>query len=287
MAVVIPISNDSAAVLGNLASDELANQAGKVRLHDDVFDLVHRFDVQLPVNHGNELDEVFHRRPNVLRRDAERNLGFGVETFGLRGFGKNQFRHAQRMCGAGKLGQRIQMGETRWGKHIGRFDGKSIEPSVLLFQETRAVENAPHAVVRTFERLVLFPLDICILAAGIVFLIEKSWLFGAFLLLMSLFLGIVGQALPHNKNLMAQQLYSQNNGQRFGNITREESTGLGKAVMLTAFLVSLIAGAAALHRDLSWYWLLGCVVASWLFFPVASMLFCFACAWMMEKLHAA
>lgn len=162
-----------------------------------------------------------------------------------------------------------------------------MEPSVLTVQETGTMEDAPHVVVRAFERAVLFPIDICVLVTGVVFLVEKSWLLGAFLLLMSLFLGIIGQALPHNKKLTAQQLlYSKNKGERFGNITPEDGWGLAKASVLTAFLVGLIAGAGALHSHLSWYWVLGYVVASWVFFPVASMFFCIALAWMMEKLHA-
>jgi hypothetical protein len=147
------------------------------------------------------------------------------------------------------------------------------------------MEDAPHIVVRTFERLILFPIDACILVAGIIFLIEKAWLFGAFLLAMSLFLAMVGQALPHRKMQTARQLYSHNLGERFGNITHEESAGLGKAVVVTGFLVSLVAGAAAFHRDLSWHRALAYVVLSWFLFPLASILFCFAWSWMMEKMY--
>jgi len=147
------------------------------------------------------------------------------------------------------------------------------------------MDDAPHVVVRTFEVLILFPLDLLVLLAGVTFLVEKAWLFGAFLVLMSLFLAMVGQALPHRKRQTARQLYSQRVGDRFGDITREESVGLAKAVMLTAFLVSIIAGATALRRDLSWYWVLGYVVCSWFLFPLASMLFCFAWSWMMEKIY--
>jgi ABC-type multidrug transport system permease subunit len=57
------------------------------------------------------------------------------------------------------------------------------------------MDEAPHIAVRTFERLILFPIDACVLVAGIIFLIEKAWLFGAFLIIMSLFFAIVGQAL--------------------------------------------------------------------------------------------
>ena len=145
------------------------------------------------------------------------------------------------------------------------------------------MEDAPHIVVRTFERLVLFPIDLCVLLAGVAFLIEKEWLFGAFLLLMALFFGGVGQSLPHRKKQTARQLYSQNVGERFGEITHEESRGLAKAVILAGFLVSLVAGAAALHSDLSWYWVLVYVVASWFLFPLVSVLFCFAWSWVMER----
>lgn len=164
-----------------------------------------------------------------------------------------------------------------------QFSREKLQTVAVYFLPS--MEDAPHIVVRAFERLVLFPLDICVLVAGIIFLVQKAWLFGGFLLLMSLFLGMVGQGLPHRKKQTAQQLYSQNVGERFGNITHEESMGLGKAVILTAFLVSLVAGGAALHRDLSWYWVIVYVAASWFFFPLASILFCFAWSWVMEKIY--
>ena len=144
-------------------------------------------------------------------------------------------------------------------------------------------EGAPHITVRTFERLILFPLSVCLLTAGVIFLIERAWFFGGFLLLMWLLVSMVGQALPHRKKQSAQQLYSQNVGERFGDITHEESMGLAKALLLTGFLVSIVAGAAAHHRDLSWYWVLAYVVGSWVLFPLGSILFCLAWSWMMEK----
>jgi hypothetical protein len=147
------------------------------------------------------------------------------------------------------------------------------------------MEDAPHIVVRAFERLVLFPLDLCVLVAGVIFLIEKAWLFGAFLLLMSLLLGMVGQSLPHKKKQTAQQLYSQNVGERFGDITREESMGLARAVMLSGFFVSLIAAATALHRELPWYWVVGYFAGGWAVFPLGSILFCLGWARVMERLH--
>lgn len=147
------------------------------------------------------------------------------------------------------------------------------------------MEDAPHIIVRAFERLILFPLDLCILVAGIISLLGRAWLFGSFLLLVSLLLGGVGQALPHRRKQTARQLYSQTVGERFGDISREESMGLAKAVMLTGFLVGLTTGAVALHRDLPWYWVLGYVVGGGVGFPLAAILFCFAWSWAMEKVY--
>ena len=155
---------------------------------------------------------------------------------------------------------------------------------VQICDANHRMEDAPHIVVRTFERLILFPIDACVLVAGIIFLLEKAWLFGAFLLVMALFFGMVGQALPHRKKQTARQLYSQSVGERFGKLAHEESMGLGRALIVTAFLVSLVTGAAALHRDLPWYWALVYVILSWLLFPLASAFFCFAWSWMMEKM---
>jgi hypothetical protein len=147
------------------------------------------------------------------------------------------------------------------------------------------MEDEPHIIVSSFELLILFPLDLCVLFAGTIFLVERAWLFGAFLILMALFLGIVGQALPHRKKQTAGQLYSQNVGQRFGSITHEEGMGLGKAIMLTTLLVSLVAGAAALHRGLLWYWALAYVVVTWFVLPLASTVLCFIWSWIMEKIY--
>jgi hypothetical protein len=147
------------------------------------------------------------------------------------------------------------------------------------------MEDTPHIVVRTFEQLILFPLDMFVLVAGLIFLIEKAWLFGVFLLLMALFVGMVGQALPHRKKQTTRQLYSRNVGERFGRITHEEGRGLGKAIIQTGFLVGLVLGAAALHRGLPWHWALVNFFGSLFLFPLVSIVFSFAWSWMMEKMY--
>ena len=147
------------------------------------------------------------------------------------------------------------------------------------------MEDTPHIVVRTFEKLILFPLDLCVLVAGVIFLIEKAWFFGVFLLFMFLLFGMVGQALPHRKRQNTRQLYSQNVGERFGNITHEEGRGLGEAVMQTAFLVGLVLGAAAHRSGRQWYWVLSKFFGSLFLFPPLAFAFCFVWSWIMEKLY--
>src|SRR5258708_40047540 len=105
------------------------------------------------------------------------------------------------------------------------------------------MEDAPHIVVRTFERLILFPIDACVLVAGVIFLIERAWLFGAFLLVLALFFGMVGQAVPHRKKKSARELYSESMGGRFSNRNHQEMKGRGKGLIVTAFLARLVYGA--------------------------------------------
>jgi hypothetical protein len=145
-------------------------------------------------------------------------------------------------------------------------------------------DEAPHIFVVTFERLILFPLRILFLGEGVFFLIKRAWLFGAFLFLISFFFSMIGVSLPHRKKQTFKELCSQKVGERFGNITDEESYGLAKAMMLTGFLVSVIAAGTALHRDLPWYWVLACFAGTWAVFPIGSFLFCFAWSWMLEKI---
>ena len=102
---------------------------------------------------------------------------------------------------------------------------------------------------------------------------------------MFLFFAMVGQALPHRKKQTARQLYSQNVGERFGNITHEESMGLGRAIIQTGFLVGLVLGAAALHRDLPWHRVLSNFFGSLFLFPPVAIAFCFVWSWIMERLY--
>jgi len=145
------------------------------------------------------------------------------------------------------------------------------------------MKDAPHIVVRAFERLILFSLGLCLLVDGIITLIERAWLFGSFLLLMSFVPGMVGQALPHRKKQTAREIYSQNVGERYGDMTREESMGLARAVLLSSFLVSVIAAGTAINRELPWHWVLVYFVGAWAVFPLGSILSCFGWAWVMEK----
>ena len=145
--------------------------------------------------------------------------------------------------------------------------------------------TAVHVVVSAFERLILFPVGAIVLLAGVAYIFQRQWLFGAFLLFIALLFGIVGHALPHRKSQTTRQLYSQTLGARYGDLTREDSLGLAKAVMPSSFLVGLVAGGAAVHRGLPWHWALVDLVVAWVLFPTVSVLFCFVWSGMMEKMY--
>ena len=147
--------------------------------------------------------------------------------------------------------------------------------------------DAPHIVVRCFERLILFPLNVIVLLAGVVFLFEKAWTLGTLLVVVSVCIGAIGQYLPHRRKQTTRQLASGKDlGERFGEMTFEESKGFAKAVLWTSLLVGIIAGAGAIHRNLPMRWVVAYIVGSWISFPVLSVGFCFGWSFIMEKLYS-
>jgi len=136
------------------------------------------------------------------------------------------------------------------------------------------MKTPPHTLVRTFEQMVLFPLDVVIFLNGVVFLLRAKWLLGSFLILIAFLLAMVGQALPHRKRQAIAELRKPEGDERFGDITHAEATGLGQAIVWTTLLVSMVGAAAALYRHLPWYWVMIYLSSSACAFPIFAVAFC-------------
>jgi len=142
-------------------------------------------------------------------------------------------------------------------------------------------------VVRCFERLILFPLSFIVLLSGVLFLFGKAWVLGTLLAVVSVCIGGIGQSLPHRRKQTNRQLASGKDlGERFGDMTFEESRSFVKAVLWTSLLVGIVAGAGAIHRNLPMRWVVAYVVGSWISFSLLSVGFCFAWSFIMEKLYS-
>jgi len=59
--------------------------------------------------------------------------------------------------------------------------------------------NAPHVVGRSFEQLIMFPLGLVALLAGVAFLFGHEWALGSLLIMATVCIGGVGQSLPRRK----------------------------------------------------------------------------------------
>src|SRR5947209_8733355 len=60
--------------------------------------------------------------------------------------------------------------------------------------------------VRRFENFVLRPLDLTLIVYGVYLLVHRFWMFGLWVLFVSLLVGAIGQGLPHRKRQTATQL---------------------------------------------------------------------------------
>lgn len=110
----------------------------------------------------------------------------------------------------------------------------------------------------TSERFVLRPLSVVCGVGGGAYLFSGYWFVGFFLLVMALFIGIVGQYLPHNQGKTLLQLTegSAADPDHFEDdldMSPQETTKMGRVAMFTGLWAGLAAGVVLSHHGLRWY----------------------------------
>lgn len=145
-------------------------------------------------------------------------------------------------------------------------------------------DDPPPAALRGFEQI-LFVLCVLMLLAGLAFLCQREWLFGALTVVIAFFVAVVGQSLPHHKKESLEQLYTNKGDISFRGMTSQECRGVGNALLHTTLLVSIFVGAAALNRGARWYWAILDSACSWFLFPLLSILYCVLYSVAMEKMR--
>ena len=113
---------------------------------------------------------------------------------------------------------------------------------------------------RAFERMILIPLDILALLWAVSSFLHKDWFTGAVLLLFSLLVGMIGQALHSRLGAgeLAQGRHWQDEpeGGESDLLSPEDSVKLGKALLHFAFVCGITSTLLWAHWKHSWLWAL-------------------------------
>ena len=122
----------------------------------------------------------------------------------------------------------------------------------------------PSRTIRLFEVFFLRPLNIVLLLLAVVFLAETAWILTVAMALCCLFVGAIGQALPHRK---AQTFSELARGSAVSphddELSNENSFALAKATMRIAIVVGFAVFVLAWRSRLGWYWVLLWAICSY------------------------
>ena len=118
------------------------------------------------------------------------------------------------------------------------------------------------------ERYVLRPLSIICGLGALAYLIQAQWIMAIFLLVICIFIGIVGQGLPHHRGQTFSQLTQGSSADPIEfddnlDMSPEETTKMGRVSMFTGLWGGLAAGFVSNHHGLAWYFCLpiGIIIA--------------------------
>jgi hypothetical protein len=123
----------------------------------------------------------------------------------------------------------------------------------------------PHVLLSRFERRILRTLAFAYYGAALYYFWHRAWLFGALIFFLSFGVGAIGQSLPHRKHETTSELASGTTlaGEFHGEISNEDSYGLGKAIFKTCALLYVTAWQVLWHGNWKWYSILLMLAAFW------------------------
>jgi hypothetical protein len=112
--------------------------------------------------------------------------------------------------------------------------------------------------LKIFEAYVLRSLSIQAMLIGIIYLLYKEWLFGIIIIIVSFLYGSIGQGLKHNKIKSSGELLTGQDWNIIENgedidMTTEEGHLIGKPILFTIIVSSLIAILIFFFQNYKWY----------------------------------
>lgn len=125
-------------------------------------------------------------------------------------------------------------------------------------------EASGHKWVKRFELLILRPLDLALILAGLISLFQREWGFGCFLLLVGLLVGAIGQGLPHHRRQTAKELRhgfptareilaDSPDHSSIEELPPDEGYQLALASIKTALIASVVVAVSLAHFGFRWY----------------------------------
>jgi hypothetical protein len=129
----------------------------------------------------------------------------------------------------------------------------------------------------TFEKFILFPLDLTFIFLALMFFIRGDWFGGIFAIIVSLAMGIIGQSLHKNKTaaqlLRGEHLIPDETEQR-SRISPIESHLLGKALVQSTIVLTIAMTVLTIHSTSEQWWIVALkAIGVAILFPVISIFF--------------
>jgi hypothetical protein len=110
--------------------------------------------------------------------------------------------------------------------------------------------------IARFESFILKPLSFLFPILAVVYLYQRAWLLGAFLLIAWFCIGVMGQSLHKNKSfaeLARGGLTGEENIAPDSDISHEEAHTLAKQLIFASWLCGITAGVLLHHHDYGWF----------------------------------
>ena len=128
-----------------------------------------------------------------------------------------------------------------------------------------------------FERYILIPLDVAFIVLTVLYFFQGDWFGGIIAVIVSLLIGIIGQALHKNKTtvqLLRGEHLIPEEGERSDRISRIESHLLGKAMVYTTIVLTVTTILFGIHSQTAEWWLVATkALGVAILFPILSVFF--------------
>ena len=115
-------------------------------------------------------------------------------------------------------------------------------------------------------------LDISLISAGVIYLINKQWLIGIFLIVMSFLMTNIILSLKHNRNKSIRELGNRTDltfdEKTNAELTGEEADEIGRVLNQSGYIVAITTTVMLFYYGIKWYFAIPSGLIIGVIFPV-------------------